>query len=125
MTSSFEVVIDNAAAQDLFFIERAVPNTKVVEQRTYAGTTSFGMPGFVEAVIVALTVEANKAAVAWVVKNRNKGRMTIRRRRESNGAISEEIQWEWDESENSDKAMKMVEKWLAGSAGIAVDTRDS
>lgn len=118
MASDFEVVIDDVAAQDLFFIERDVPHTQVVEKRTQAGTTSFGMPGVVEAVILIAAYGAVTTAIAWVVKNRKKGRMKIRRRSEPNGAFSEEIELTWDESESSDEVVEAVEKWLAGSKGI-------
>jgi hypothetical protein len=118
MTSNFEVVIDGAVAQDLFFIERAVPDTKVIEQQTPAGKTSFGMPGVVEAVILIATSGAVTAAIAWVMQRRNKGRIKCRRRRQPDGTVSEEIDIEWAESESSEKAIEKVEKWLAGSAGI-------
>jgi hypothetical protein len=102
----------------LFFIERAVPDAQVVEQRTEAGTTSFGMPGVVEAVILLATSGAVTAAIAWVMRSREDGWIKIRRRREPNNASTEEIELKWNKSESSDKALEKVEKWLAGSAGI-------
>jgi hypothetical protein len=118
MTSNFEVVIDGAAAQDLFFIEREVSDTKVIEQRTQESTTAFGMPGVVEAVILIAASGAVPAAIAWVLQHRKKGRIKIRCRSEPQGVVSEEIDVEWAESESSAKTIEKVEKWLAGASSI-------
>jgi hypothetical protein len=124
MTSNYNMIIEGANAQDLFFIEREVRDTKVLEQPTQVGKTSFGMPGVIEAVILITASGAVTAAIAWVLKNRKTGHLIIEHTEKPNGTITEKLELEWNESESSEKTIEKVEKWLAGFENIAGTMKD-
>lgn len=111
MTSSFELVLNEASAQDLFFIEQDVPDTKVVEKRTEAGTTSFNMPGVIEAVILITAVGAVTSAIAWILKDRSvgEGKMT----KINPDGTTTTYEFKWNESTTSEQVIKGIEAWLS------------
>jgi hypothetical protein len=121
VTPSFEMVVEGVSAQDLFFVERAVPNVAVEEHRTHAGGASFGQPDLIEAVILMATSGAVSAALAWVMQTRKSGRVRIRRRSEPGGTFTEDFEVRWNESESKDKAIQQLDNWLAGSSGVGRD----
>src|SRR5208282_1681925 len=99
MSSRYSIVIEGVPAQDLFFIEQAVTETRVTTESASGVTTSFGMPGLPEAVVEILANGAVAAALAWITQHRASGRMILRERSEPSGETERTLLLEWSESE--------------------------
>lgn len=89
----YAIGVEGADAKDLYFVEREVSDATVKEISASAERDRFGMPGVVEAVILVSTVTALSGAVAWILKNRKKGRIRIHR--------EETIEVDFDKSTSS------------------------
>jgi hypothetical protein len=110
----FRIEVEGAAAQDLYFIERAVPEARVEEKAKPSGSsTSHGMPGLAEAVILLAAKGAIAAAVAWILQHRKRGRMTIRRCTGADGSVEESRSFEWTEQTNDETLISKIEAWVS------------
>jgi hypothetical protein len=112
-----EIVVEGASAPDLFFIEKDVPEAKVVEQKPPSGSsTTYGLPGLLEAVIILTAKGAIAGAVAWIVKNRKHGSMTVRRRTDPDGAVEESRTFEWTDESAGEGIVSKILAWVSGSS---------
>lgn len=113
MDESFSIAVDGTTAQDLYFVETAVDGVTVNDEDTPYGS-SHGLPGIVEAVIVAVAADAVRGVIAWLLKRRKKGVVKIRREISAGGSHSvNDVEIRWNESDTPDDVVARLDEWLA------------
>ena len=116
MANEIEIAVKGESAQDLYFIAREVPGTKVIEESSDDSGARFGMPGLIEAVVVVSAISAAVGVILHIAKTRKTCEVIVRQKTSNDGSEFKEVVITIDQEESPDALLNKIDK-LIGAFG--------